>query len=196
MKNEKNKVWRNHKWVKGMICMVAGALFLGGWGIAENSNKVVANAAANSAVEVTQSTVSNQLTTNALAVKKVVVAKTKSKKYVPISKGLKTSKSTKDKTVSKKQKAALDKMVKKWKAKKYTDASLKTAIENYLLDQKVSFREVNVTSKGKALYAKIPKAEIEEGGNPYSFFGTYCTGKKNPGGTNKTVCYNWSVFVF
>ena len=121
--------------------------------------------------------------------------KKKSKKYVPISKGWKTSKSVGG-DITAGQKAALDQMIADWKAKKLTDNELKSKMENYLQEQNIDYKEVCVTSKGKALYKKIPKPDCLNGGNLYSFCGTYCTGKKNPGGTNKTVCYNWSVFVF
>ena len=127
--------------------------------------------------------------------KKKTQTKKKTKKYVPISKGWKTSKSVVgDMTAD--QKAALDQMIVDWKAKKLTDNQLKSKMENYLQEQNIDYMEVSVTSKGKALYEKIPKLDWLRGGNLYSFCGTYCTGKKNPGGTNKTVCYNWSAFVF
>ena len=56
--------------------------------------------------------------------------------------------------------------------------------------------EVSVTSKGYALFDKVPEIDLRDGGNLYSYVGTYSTGKQNPDGTNKTVCYNWSAFVF
>jgi len=115
--------------------------------------------------------------------------------YVPISEGWKTSKSAKG-AITTAQKADLDAFIETWKSGSLSDSELKAKIINYLKEQKIDYMEVNVTSQGYALYDKIPEINLKDGGNLYSFVGTYCTGKQNPGGTNKTVCYNWSVFVF
>lgn len=121
--------------------------------------------------------------------------KAPSKEYVPISEGWKTSKSVRgDITAS--QKADLDQMVQSWKSGALTDSQLKEKMEQYLQAQEIDYMEVAVTSKGYTLYDQIPEPGITDGANLYSFFGTYSTGKKNPDGTNKTVCYNWSAFVF
>lgn len=116
-------------------------------------------------------------------------------KYVPISKGWKSSKSVKG-NITSSQKADLDSMIKSWKKGKLSDSELKAKIESYLSEQNIDYMEVSVTSKAYALYNKIPAIGLKNGSNLYSFFGTYSTGKKNPDGTNKTVCYNWSAYVF
>ena len=77
-----------------------------------------------------------------------------------------------------------------------SDAELKDKIISYLEEQKIDYIEVSVTSKGYALFDEVPEIDLRDGGNLYSFVGTYSTGKQNPDGTNKTVCYNWSAFVF
>lgn len=115
--------------------------------------------------------------------------------YVPILEGWKASKSAKgDITAS--QKSDLDGIIESWKSGSVSDAELKGRIMKYLDEQGISYMEVSVTSKGYALYDVIPEIDLRDGGNLYSFVGTYSTGKQNPDGTAKTVCYNWSAFVF
>lgn len=116
-------------------------------------------------------------------------------KYVPISEGWKDSKSAKG-DITSTQKADLDSMIESWKNEAVSDAELKDRIMKYLDEQGIAYMEVSVTSKGYALYDVIPEIDLRDGGNLYSFVGTYSTGKQNPDGTDKTVCYNWSVFVF
>lgn len=116
-------------------------------------------------------------------------------KYVPISEGWKVSASAKG-DITSEQKAKFDGMIAGWKDGTVKDSDLKEQIENYLNEQGISYVEVSVTSQGYALYDAIPSIELKDGGNLYSFVGINCTGKQNPDGTNKTVCYNWSVFVF
>ncbi|MEG1716523.1 MAG: hypothetical protein RR275_06920 [Lachnospiraceae bacterium] len=116
-------------------------------------------------------------------------------KYVPISEGWKASETAKgDITVA--QKADIDSMIESWKSGTMTDAELKEKIVAYLEEQGIEYMEVSITSKGYALYDALPEVDLRDGGNLYSFVGTYSTGKQNPDGTNKTVCYNWSAFVF
>ncbi|MDR0925350.1 MAG: hypothetical protein LBN31_13485 [Hungatella sp.] len=115
--------------------------------------------------------------------------------YVPISEGWKDTKSAKGEITSA-QKAALDAMVEIWKSGSLSDSELKANIMEYLEEQKITCTEVSVTSQGYALYDQVPKIELSDGGNYYSFVGTYSTGKQNPDGTDKTIFYNWSVFVF
>lgn len=117
------------------------------------------------------------------------------KNYVPISEGWKDAKSAKG-DITFAQKAALDAMVETWKSGSLSDSELKTKIMEYLEDQKITCTEVSVTSQGYALYSQVPEIELSDGGNYYSFVGTYSTGKQNPEGTEKTIFYNWSVFVF
>lgn len=116
-------------------------------------------------------------------------------KYVPISEGWKASESAKG-DITSEQKEKLDGMIEGWKDGTVTDLDLKEQVENYLNEQGISYVEVSVTSQGYALYDTIPSIELKDGGNLYSFVGIYCTGKQNPDGTNKTVCYNWSAFIF
>lgn len=128
---------------------------------------------------------------------KSVVTKTPTveEKYVPISEGWKVAKSVKG-NITSAQKAKLDSLIEIWKYGNLTDTELKNKIINYLKEQKIDYKEVSVTSKGYALYDEVPEIDLRDGGNLYSFVGTYSTGKQNPDGTNKTVCYNWSAFVF
>jgi hypothetical protein len=123
------------------------------------------------------------------------VAPTKETKYVPISEGWKAEASAKG-DITSEQKADLDSMIQTWKSVDLTDAELKEKIINYLEEQKIDYMEVSVTSKGYALFDEVPEIDLRDGGNLYSYVGTYSTGKQNPDGTNKTVCYNWSAFVF
>lgn len=123
------------------------------------------------------------------------VALTTETKYVPISEGWKAEESAKG-DVTSAQKADLDLMIQSWKSGALTDAELKDKIISYLEEQKIDYMEVSVTSKGYALFDEVPEIDLRDGGNLYSFVGTYSTGKQNPDGTNKTVCYNWSAFVF
>ena len=116
-------------------------------------------------------------------------------KYVPISEGWKATDSAKG-DITSAQKADLDALIETWRAGALTDAELKGQIISYLEEQKIDYMEVSVTSKGYALFDKVPEIDLRDGGNLYSFVGTYSTGKQNPDGTNKTVCYNWSAFVF
>lgn len=120
---------------------------------------------------------------------------TKEVKYNPISEGWKVAKSAKG-DISKAQKADLDVMIESWKEGILTDQGLRDKIISYLEEQKIEYLEVSVTSKGYALYQEVPEVDLKNGGNLYSFVGTYSTGKQNPDKTNKTVCYNWSAFVF
>jgi hypothetical protein len=115
--------------------------------------------------------------------------------YVPISVGWKVSKTAKG-DITPAQKLKLDKFIESWKNRKISDSDLKDNIMKYLDEQGVNYKEVSVTSKGYTLYGEIPEVNLRDGGNLYSFVGIYSTGKQNPNGTNKTVCYNWSVFVF
>lgn len=115
--------------------------------------------------------------------------------YEPISEGWKASKSVKG-NITSDQKAAIDTMVESWKAGALSDAGLRDSIIGYLNEVGIAYMEVSVTSKGYALYEKIPEIDLRDGGNLYSFVGTYSTGRQNPDGTHKTVCYNWSAFVF
>ena len=123
------------------------------------------------------------------------VAPTTETKYVPISEGWKSEASAKG-DINSAQKADLDSMIQNWKSGALTDADLKDKIISYLEEQKIDYMEVSVTSKGYALFDEVPEIDLRDGGNLYSFVGTYSTGKQNPDGTNKTVCYNWSAFVF
>ena len=116
-------------------------------------------------------------------------------KYVPISEGWKAEASAKG-DITSAQKADLDLMIQSWKSGALTDAELKNKIISYLEEQKIDYMEVSVTSKGYALFDEVPEIDLRDGGNLYSFVGTYSTGKQNPDRTNKTVCYNWSAFVF
>ncbi|MFA9464416.1 MAG: hypothetical protein ACERKN_09005 [Velocimicrobium sp.] len=123
-----------------------------------------------------------------------VAPKTESK-YIPISDGWKAEESAKG-DITSAQKAALDSIIQTWKSGALTDAELKGQIISYLEEQKIDYMEVSVTSKGYALFDKVPEIDLRDGGNLYSFVACYSTGKQNPDGTNKTVCYNWSAFVF
>ena len=123
------------------------------------------------------------------------VAPTKETKYVPISEGWKAEASAKG-DITSEQKADIDSMIQTWKSGDLTDAELKEKIISYLEEQKIDYMEVSVTSKGYALFDEVPEIDLRDGGNLYSYVGTYSTGKQNPDGTNKTVCYNWSAFVF
>ena len=116
-------------------------------------------------------------------------------KYVPISEGWKATDSAKG-DISSAQKADLDALIETWRAGSLTDTELKEKIISYLNEQKIDYMEVSVTSKGYALFDEVPVIDLRDGGNLYSFVGCYSTGKQNPDGTNKTVCYNWSAFVF
>lgn len=116
-------------------------------------------------------------------------------KYVPISEGWKAEASAKG-DITSAQKADLDSMIQTWKSGALSDAELKDKIISYLEEQKIDYMEVSVTSKGYALFDEVPEIDLRDGGNLYSFVGTYSTGKQNPDRTNKTVCYNWSAFVF
>lgn len=115
--------------------------------------------------------------------------------YVPISEGWKDFKSAKG-DITSEQKADLDAMVDNWKEGSVSDSELKANIMEYLKEQEIEYMEVSVTSQGYALYNQVPKIELSDGGNIYSFVGTYSTGKQNPNGTDKTVFYNWSAFIF
>lgn len=116
-------------------------------------------------------------------------------KYVPISEGWKASETAKG-DITSAQKADIDSMIESWKSGTMSDTELKEKIVSYLEEQGIEYMEVSVTSKGYALYDVLPEVDLRDGGNLYSFVGTYSTGKQNPDGTNKTVCYNWSAFVF
>lgn len=115
--------------------------------------------------------------------------------YVPISKGWKESKTSKG-DITSVQKTKLDGLIESWKKGDMSDSDLKNNIMKYLDEQGIDYKEVSVTSKGYTLYDKIPEVNLRDGGNLYSFVGIYSTGKQNPNGTHKTVCYNWSAFVF
>ncbi len=123
------------------------------------------------------------------------VAPTSETKYVPMSEGWKAESSAKG-DITSAQKADLDSMIQTWKSGALSDAELKDKIISYLEEQKIDYMEVSVTSKGYALFDEVPEIDLRDGGNLYSYVGTYSTGKQNPDGTNKTVCYNWSAFVF
>lgn len=123
------------------------------------------------------------------------VAPTTETKYVPISEGWKAEASAKG-DITSAQKADLDSMIQSWKSGDLTDGELKDKIISYLEEQKIDYMEVSVTSKGYALFDEVHEIDFRDGGNLYSYVGTYSTGKQNPDGTNKTVCYNWSAFVF
>lgn len=123
------------------------------------------------------------------------VAPTKETKYVPISEGWKVEASAKG-DITSAQKAELDSMIQNWKSGAVSDTELKDKIISYLEDQKIDYMEVSVTSTGYALFDEVPEIDLRDGGNLYSYVGTYSTGKQNPDGTYKTVCYNWSAFVF
>ncbi|MDD3206584.1 MAG: hypothetical protein PHS74_12755 [Lachnospiraceae bacterium] len=120
---------------------------------------------------------------------------TSAAKYVPISEGWKATDSAKG-DITSAQKADLDALIETWRAGSLTDTELKEKIISYLGEQKIDYMEVSVTSKGYALFDEVPVIDLRDGGNLYSFVGCYSTGKQNPDGTNKTVCYNWSAFVF
>jgi len=124
-----------------------------------------------------------------------IVAPVQETKYVPISEGWKDSKTAKG-DITSAQKADCDSMIESWKSGAISDAALKEKIVKYLEEQGIDYMEVSVTSKGYALYDVLPVIDLRDGGNLYSFVGTYSTGKQNPDGTNKTVCYNWSAFIF
>jgi hypothetical protein len=123
------------------------------------------------------------------------VAPTTETKYIPISEGWKAEASAKG-DITSAQKADLDSMIQTWKSGALTDTALKEKIISYLDEQEIDYMEVSVTSKGYALFDAVPEIDLRDGGNLYSYVGTYSTGKQNPDGTNKTVCYNWSAFVF
>lgn len=123
------------------------------------------------------------------------VAPTTETKYVPISEGWKAEASAKG-DITSAQKEDLDSMIQSWKSGALSDAELKDKIISYLEEQKIDYMEVSVSSKGYALFDEVPEIDLRDGGNLYSFVGTYSTGKQNPDRTNKTVCYNWSAFVF
>lgn len=123
------------------------------------------------------------------------VVPTTETKYVPISEGWKAEASAKG-DITSAQKADLDSMIQSWKSGDLTDGELKDKIISYLEEQKIDYMEVSVTSKGYALFDEVPEIDLRDGGNLYSYVGTYSTGTQNPDGTNKTVCYNWSAFVF
>lgn len=123
------------------------------------------------------------------------VVPTTESKYVPISEGWKAEASAKG-DITSAQKADLDSMIQTWKSGVLSDSELKDKIISYLEEQKIDYMEVSVTSKGYALFDEVPEIDLRDGGNLYSYVGTYCTGKQNPDGTKKTVCYNWSAFVF
>lgn len=123
------------------------------------------------------------------------VAPTTEAKYVPISEGWKAEASAKG-DITSAQKAELDSMIQNWKSGALSDVELKDKIISYLDEQKIDYMEVSVTSKGYALFEEVPEIDLRDGGNLYSYVVTYSTGKQNPDGTNKTVCYNWSAFVF
>ncbi|WP_313181479.1 hypothetical protein [Lacrimispora sp.] len=123
------------------------------------------------------------------------VAPIQETKYVPISEGWKAEASAKG-DITSAQRADLDSMIQTWKSGDLTDAELKDKIISYLNEKKIDYMEVSVTSKGYALFDEVPEIDLKDGGNLYSYVGTYSTGKQNPDGTNKTVCYNWSAFVF
>jgi outer membrane biosynthesis protein TonB len=123
------------------------------------------------------------------------VAPTTETKYVPISEGWKAEASAKG-DINSAQKVDLDSMIQSWKSGALSDVELKDKIISYLEEQKIDYMEVSVTSKGYALFDEVPEIDLRDGGNLYSYVGTYSTGKQNPDGTNKTVCYNWSTFVF
>lgn len=125
----------------------------------------------------------------------VIETPTSAAKYVPISEGWKATDSAKG-DITSAQKADLDALIEIWRAGSLTDTELKDKIISYLEEQKIDYMEVSVTSKGYALFDEVPVIDLRDGGNLYSFVGCYSTGKQNPDGTNKTVCYNWSVFVF
>lgn len=116
-------------------------------------------------------------------------------KYVPISEGWKAETSAKG-DITFAQKEDLDSMIQTWKAGELTDLELKDEIINYLDEQKIKYMEVSVTSKGYTLVDCVPEIDLRDGGNLYSYVGTYSTGEQNPDGTNKTVFYNWTTFVF
>lgn len=116
-------------------------------------------------------------------------------KFVPISEGWKASETAKG-DITSAQKADIDSMIESWKSGTISDTELKEKIVAYLDEQGIEYMEVSVTSKGYALYDLLPEVDLRDGGNLYSFVGTYSTGTQNPDGTNKTVCYNWSAFVF
>lgn len=115
--------------------------------------------------------------------------------YIPISEGWKSSKTVKG-DITEVQKLKLDGFIENWKNGDITDSDLKDTIMKYLGEQGIEYKEVSVTSKGNTLYDEIPEVNVSDGGNLYSFICIYSTGKQNPKGTNKTVCYNWKVFVF
>jgi len=115
--------------------------------------------------------------------------------YVPISEGWKASKSAKG-NITEVQKLKLDGFIENWKNGNTSDSDLKDNIMKYLDQQGIEYKEVSITSKGYTLYDNIPEVNLGDGGNLYSFVGIYSTGKQNPNGTHKTVCYNWSAFVF
>lgn len=123
------------------------------------------------------------------------VAATTETKYVPISEGWKAEASAKG-DITSAQKADLDSMIQTWKSGALSDAELKDKIISYLAEQMIDYMEVSVTSKGYALFDEVPEIDLRDGGNLYSYVGAYSTGMKNPDGTNKTVCYNWSAFIF
>ncbi|WP_039656518.1 hypothetical protein [Clostridium tyrobutyricum] len=115
--------------------------------------------------------------------------------YIPISKGWKESKTAKG-DITSVQKTKLDGLIESWKKGYMSDSDLKNNIMKYLDEQGIDYKEVSVTSKGYTLYDKIPEVNLRDGSNLYSFVGIYSTGKQNPSGTHKTVCDNWSAFVF
>ncbi len=126
---------------------------------------------------------------------KPIVDPEKKEIYVPISEGWKASESARG-NISSEQKIDLDRMIEDWKKGQVTDLELQLQIMKYLEEQGIEYMEVSVTSKGYALYDEIPTVDLRNGGNLYSFVGIYCIGKQNPDLTNKTVCYNWSAFIF
>ena len=116
-------------------------------------------------------------------------------KYVPISEGWKAEASAKGNIILE-QKAYLDSLIPIWKSGAITDEELRGKIIAFLNEQMIEYLEVDITSKGYSLCDKVPVIDLRDGGNLYSYVGTYSTGKQNPDGTNLTEFYNWSVFVF
>lgn len=115
--------------------------------------------------------------------------------YTPISEGWKASKSVSD-NLTGKQKKEIDGMVESWKEGSYSDTELKEELEAYLNKEEIAHMEVSVKSSSPNLMDEIPEIELQNGGNLYSFLGIYSTGEQNPEGTKKTVCHQWSVFIF
>ena len=115
--------------------------------------------------------------------------------YVPIPEGFIASKSVAG-DLTDGQRKEIDEKVRQWQSGVYEDIELKAELEAYLREQQIGYLEVSVTSEGYNLLEEVPEIGLADDGNLYSFLGIYSTGQQNPEGTDSTICYHWSVFIF